>query len=472
MEKYLEERKMQNWQRVLFVLLSAFMTGFAWRARGDHGWGSFKGMAMVAFTVVILVITFFPYKKKLNSELFPLVILMTALTNAGYGTFNSQMTGVLGSNSPSGIADQTVNISPLSGVAIMLLLGFGWAPFLCTFIGYYFSDKKRRWWQLLITIAVFYAVDYACRATVSHLIIKLINPQAVSAYARALPEAGFDMTPYKAYMSHFSNISFGKKAAFGRNYYQSIECISSAIGTLAVFIYTRFFVRDKKGARIQLVSCCALGVAITVADLCLFVAHGGYRGSITPPAWLTGWSCWEYFTGFLFGLFVAVIVLAASKGISVSAENLQPSRLMPDKKPLRFIWNFGAFMCFVTAVALLIPAALRLTDEPDLIFSKISFAHEEDLIPFLAPAGVLALIYPALSFTKKERENPLALFDCAKIILPAFWGIVLVSYMCFGGAPLLHGSCNDYDILTYISAAVVTVTMTVMLTLEKGKKNA
>lgn len=472
MESILKEKKLRPWQSVLFVVLSAFMTGFAWRARGDHGWGSFKGMAMVAFVVVILIITFFPYKKKINGELFPLVILMTALTNAGYGTFNSQMTGILYSNSPDGMEELSCNISPLSGIGIMLILGFGWAPFLCTFIGYYFSDKKRKWWQLLITIALFYAIDYLCRATVSHLIIKAINPQAVSCFANSLTEAGKDMTPYEAYMSHFSNISFGKKFPYGRNYYQSIECISSALGTLAVFIYTRFFVRDKKGARIQLATCIGLGVSITAADLCIFVARGGFRNTLTPPEWLTGWSCWEYFTGFLFGLITAIIVLAVTKGVSTKEENLQPSRLIPDIKPLRFIWNFAPFMCFVTAVTLIIPISLRLTDEPDLIFRNVNFENEEDLIPYLAVIGVLALIYPALSFTKKERENPLAIYSCTRTMLPAFWGILSVSYLCLGTGPLVHGNASDYDILTYISTVIVTVGIIILLNGTKEKEKA
>ena len=468
----LKKQTAPAWRNVLFVILSACMTGFLWRARGSNGWGSFKGMAMVALGLTLCVLAFFPYKKKMNAGIFPFVILLTALTNAGYGTFNSQITGILQSNPPKGEELLTVNINPASAVATMLLLGFGWAPFFCAFIGYYFSDKKRKLLDALVIIAIFYAADYLCRATVSHLLVKVISPVSVDSFAQALVDSGRDLTPYKAYMSHFSDISFGKKIQFGRNYFQLIECISQAMGTLATVIYTRFFIKDKRGAGITLLCDISLGVAITAADLILFVSGGGFRGSITPPEWLTGWSDWEFFTGFLFGLFTALIIVVASKGEITCEEAQTPRRLIPDKKPVRFIWNYGLFSCFTAITALVVPFAIRLTGENDFIFGAKGL-EEEALIPFIAPLGALALIYPALKFTKKERADGEYIFAWAKTAFPVYFALVFAIYMLCGDSPLLHGDVNDYDILTYTAAAIFTLcTAAVYVSDKKRSKSA
>lgn len=327
--------------KVCFVLFCALMTGFLWRLRGDHGWGGMAGMVAVATGLILSVITFIPYNRKANFEILLAAVFMTAITNSGWGTLNSQITGILVSSTDA----PSVSVSPFSGIAAMFLLGFGWAPFLAMFIGYYFSDKKPRFFHFLVVVALYYAVEYAAKASLSHFAVKLICPDGVRAFSDALGKAGIEGTPFTVYLAHFNNISWAKKIAFGRNYFQLAETASQFFAALVMIVYTAFAMKDRFAAKIQASVCISMGAAITLADLFIFFADGGVHNTLQGiPAWLSGWSNWEYWTGFFVGLFIASIIVKVITNHDFSGNN-SPESILPRKTVFCFIRNY-IMLCF------------------------------------------------------------------------------------------------------------------------------
>lgn len=449
---------------IIFIVLSALLTGILWRLRGDHGWGSFKGMALVGAGLFLLICSFYPMRKKMNFELFPTAIFLTAITNEGWGTLNGQITGTL----ISSVNDASVNISPVSGIVVMLLLGFGWMPFFAAVLGYYLSDKKWDLKRSVIMIAVYYAIVYLSKATISHVIAKAAAPEAVSAFSQGLINAGMDSSPFKAYLEHFNNISWAKKLEYGRNYFQTVEVISQALGSAAVCIYIRTVLKDKKGALVQFFTCLSCAGAITIADIFIFLNGGGFRSSYTPPEWLSGWSNWEYFTGFLTGLFVALIVVICSKSDRTELNSLSPARITPDIKPLRFIVNYGLIFVFPILTTLVIPLALRITYENDFFFSAVNFKNDDMVMILFGIVAAAALIYPAVRFTKAENKiNEATFFKAAPSMLFGLTGFSLIEYFCFGNAYFLNGIKTDTALIMYISSVLF---MTIFLITNKHRQ--
>lgn len=449
--------------KICFILLCSFLTGFLWRLRGDHGWGGMAGMTAVATGLLLTIITFIPYRKKVNLEIIPLAIFMTAITNSGWGTLNSQITGMLVSSTEA----PAVNISPYSGIAAMLLLGFGWAPFLALFIGFYLSDKKPKFYHFIIVIALYFATEYVTKATISHLAAKVICPDGVSAFENALSEAGINATPFKAYLSHYNNMSWAKKIAFGRNYFQIVETSSQFFASAATILYTCFIMKDKLAAKVQTSVCISIGSAITLADLFIFFADGGIRNSLENiPAWLTGWSNWEYWTGFFVGLFISVIILKVISNENAT-EEMTPPVLLPDKIAIRFIRNL-VVLCFPVISSVALPLAERFTYKNDVIFRSVEFSDDKILcIPF-AVAAVLLMIYPALRITKAETEKGEAIiFGYAGKWLIGMFAMYAFAYFFTGNAYILNGSLTDISITTYISAVIIIAMLILLFRMKK-----
>lgn len=449
---------------VCFVLLCAFLTGFLWRLRGDHGWGGLAGMTAVASGLLLSIFAFIPYSKKANLEMLPIVIFLTAITNSGWGTLNSQMTGMLvsGTDAPS------VSVSPYSGIAAMFLLGFAWAPFLGLFIGFYLSGKRPSYYHFVIAIALYFAMEYVMKATVSHLTAKLICPDGVSAFAGALTDAGLGSSPFKAYLSHYNNMSWAKKIAFGRNYFQLVETSSQFFASLAVILYTAFAMKDKMAARIQTSVCIALGSAITLADLFIFFADDGLRHTLkNVPAWLSGWSNWEYWTGFFAGLFIALIIVKMIR-VEKRVEASPLPTIIPQKKIPRFIRNYVLF-CYPVISAVALPLAERLTYQNDFFFRGVEFSDDKILcIPFAVTAALL-LIYPTIKLTGREAagKNGL-LFDNSEKWLVCLFALFVFVYFFTGNAYILNASITDVSITMYISTVAIAL---LLFLLHKQKKS-
>ena len=132
-----ETRNLTAGVKTLMVFAFAIMTGFMWRVRGSHGFGSMWGMFAVGVMLVLVVFAFFGNRRKMSYEAIPAAVILLGITNGGWGTLNSQMGGYLGSTAPFTGEEvaATVEISPYYGLWVMLLLGFGWMPLFSIFMG-------------------------------------------------------------------------------------------------------------------------------------------------------------------------------------------------------------------------------------------------------------------------------------------------------------------------------------------------
>lgn len=302
--------KNKKLESCILVLLGALLLGFLWRVRGTNGWGSSWGLLNAGFVFTLFLIFATKRTKGPSLQLTALTALSFMLTVPAWGTFLDQCTGILTATNRDG---ETVlyEISPLSGVAVMLLLGFGLASVYGILLGRGFGGHAWRLRDYAAVLLVFIIVDLAAKATVSHLILKLIEPQAVTAFVDGLKSAGETSGAYGAYMSHFSAVSWAKQFTGGRNYFSSVGTISLVLAAIACLLTTRFYVRDKYAAKTGAVVCAAFAISITVSDLFFFFAKGGYHyeQGFTLPDGFAAWSLWEYFTGFIAGGIITAYLL-------------------------------------------------------------------------------------------------------------------------------------------------------------------
>jgi hypothetical protein len=337
-------------QKILAVLLGAFLMGALWRIRGEHGFGCSWGLLTVAIVFLLFVYAIFGFRRKINFLLYSFTAFSFMLTVPGWGTLNHQITGVLGSAIPGG---QSVFISPFSGVFMMLCLGFSLSAVFAFMLGRFFSDRQYNFKDIIILLAVFWGVGLIAKLSVSHLILDLVQPQAGDLFSQGMQNANIAGTPWQVYLQHFFDNSWAKPLAGGRNYFTSINTISAALAALALGLTVRYGFKDKVAGRITLGICAAFAFAITVADLSLFISGGGYHGE-HDYAFLekiSGWCVWEYFTGFLAGgIIMHIFVTQPFSRLSASANVEEPLTSNMSNKlysVLNFIFTF--ILCFSAA---------------------------------------------------------------------------------------------------------------------------
>lgn len=374
-----------KFQSVIAVLIGALLMGFLWRVRGETGWGSSWGLLNAGFVFLLFVVLLVGNRQKMKFGWIGLTAASFMLTVPSWGTLLYQTCGVLYSSElhwQKGM--DVVEIPVASGVAIMLSLGFGLATVFGVMLGRGLSEKQWKITDFIIVIAVFYAFNLLAKATVSHWILELIQPQAAQVYAQKLAEAGQDGSVYHIYMQHFDNLSWAKKIDGGRNYFSEIQAISSVISSIAVILATRFIVKDKRAARTGLVVSIAFAVAITVADIFFFLSHGGYhmQNDNLLPNGFSAWVLWEYFTGFIAGGIITAYIIKLKPAEDVPELALAK---IPDKAKtvltflIGFVFAFGVniarpimergecienetlgiILAIVVAVAVTIPTAFK-----------------------------------------------------------------------------------------------------------------
>jgi hypothetical protein len=339
--------ELKNWQRVVIIIMGGFLLGGMWRMRGDAGFGSFWGMLCVSLAYCLFISSVLGYRKKMNYFLFPFLVVSMPLTVNGWGTLNLQPAGIL--NDPVG---GTFFFNPFSGVFIMLCLGFCWIPFFAFLMGRYFSEKQYRGRDFLVVIVAFYAVKYLFLATLAHPLLQLTCGDAYRLFVKGLSDIGVTGSPWKIYLQHFNNIKWAEVITGGRNYFTSINIISSVAGTFAMMGAVLLILKDKLTVKLMLLICSALAVSILAADVFHILGSGGYHlNTFTPPQWLknNSWGYWEYFTGFFAGLSItAILVLQDKKSGSKGAE-------ISEKLP-----NLGKnkWVCYIYSLIVLCVGAL------------------------------------------------------------------------------------------------------------------
>ncbi len=300
---------------VCLSLLGALLLGFLWRVRGTHGWGSSWGLLNAGFVFSLFLSLAVGKRKAADLPLTVLGALSFMLTCPAWGTLLEQITGVLSVSARDG--DPVLyEINPASGVMMMLALGFGLASIWGVMLGRTFGEKRWRFQDYAAVVFSFIASDLLAKATVGHWLLRLIEPQAVTAFENGLAAAGTPGKAYSVYMSHFMGVSWAKGIVGGRNYFQSVAMLSLAVAAVCVFLTVRLVVKDSYAAKTGLVVSAAFSCSITLSDLWFFFGAGGYRMAqgFSLPAGFAPWSLWEYCTGFFAGgVITAFLCITARK---------------------------------------------------------------------------------------------------------------------------------------------------------------
>ena len=423
--------QLNSLQKIFSIIAGAFLIGFAWRVRGNHGFGSMWGMFTVTTTILLLVYALYGKRKAMNYEMIPIAVILAGITTGGWGTLNSQMNGYLSSswNFQGEEVDRFLEISPYSGLAIMLLLGFGWFPLFAIALGSLFSKKKYEFKDFVIFIGIYYATYFIANLSVSHYILSVINPQAVEGATLGLIDAGHDMTPMKAFITQLGSAAWAKKIPFCRNYFTSVQVISSAIGAFASSLGVGIVLKDKFNAIFSTLINLVCGIAITVADVPLILGsdRGFFAGVETPDFFATcAWSTWEFFTGFFLGLGIMLIIALLPKEYT-NSEEYEYTPLFNNKKATVYFNSFiTVFALF--GIVLIRAFAFRLNE---LILDNETF---EIVLTVLLSVIIFFPIHKKIKANMKNSNMPFELlpYEFANKILPYYVGLIAILYFFLG----------------------------------------
>ncbi|MBQ7962669.1 MAG: hypothetical protein IJ289_08720 [Clostridia bacterium] len=390
----------------LTVLTGAFLLGFLWRVRGETGWGSSWGLLNAGFVFTLFIILAKGERKKLDMGWLALTSLSFMMTVPAWGTLLSQITGVLSE-------EDSVYVSVWSAVVLMLSLGFGLATIFGIMLGRGYSDKQWKIKDFIILIAVFYITDIIAKATVSHLILGAIQPEAVDLFEKGLAAADMEPEVYKTYLQHFDNVSWGKKFTGGRNYFSSIQVIASVFRSAATLLATRFIIKDKVAAKTGTVVSASFAFAITVADLFFYFGNGDYhmQGESPFPSFIYPWGCWEFFTGFIAGAIITAYILKLKNTDNVPETTFS---FIPDKVQNVFCILLG--FAAMNGISIVRPVLERFDDSPYQITATVI-------------AVIAAVIFVAV-LTVKFRNASMT--QLSYILLPFYIIYILAVYMFVG----------------------------------------
>ena len=397
-----ETRQLTAGVKALLVLVFAVMSGFMWRVRGDHGWGSMWGMFAVGVMLTLVIFAFFGNRKKMSYEAIPVAIILLGITNGGWGTLNSQMGGYLGSTVPFS-GDETittVSISPFSGLWIMLLLGFGWMPLYAMYLGSLFSKKEYKFKHYIALIATFYVSVLVFQFFAAHYIMPFINREAVDMFSKGLADKGIELSPMMSYIKNFGSEAWAKKIPFGRNYFASIRAISYAAAALINSVAILIAMRDKVTAFISFGINLVCALSITLADVFLIIdSDAGFLAKVTPPTFLQNgsWSLWEYFTGFFLGFGIMLILVCLPKSIAAGEGEFEYT------EPFKKKWIHGAYssvltLLFTFVVTTARPLGMRIAD----MFIEKGKLPDSDIPSLIITFAVCAI---ALIFTSRIAKK-------------------------------------------------------------------
>lgn len=414
-----ESRKFSTIEKIIYILLGALITGAMWRARGTHGWGSEFGVFTVG--MLLLVYIYAVFKRTTNSSYFHIIAAATTcmLTTPAWGTLLNQTSGFfeVSVKNDAYVGPETAACSPASGVFIMLCLGFGAMPLFMFVVSRLFSEKKYSLLNYAIVFAVFFAAFYISNATVSHFIIKAIQPESVAAFEKGLAECGKEGTAYAVYLKHFSAINWAKKIPFGRNYFTEVTVVSHAIAALVTAIVIKFGLKDKVGGKITFWGSTAFAVGITAANA-FFVLKN--KLTVEAHPWLDGaWSFWEFFTGFIAGLIIMIALFVINGKHEDKGFNDEIFSFIPEKVKdillcaFVFIFGFG--------VSVIRPFATRL-DESDSLPIVVWIAGGVTVI-------ALAVLMLMGKLPKMWKNNPIGIAPKLAVLL---FAIHMFCYLFIG----------------------------------------
>ncbi len=410
-------------ENIIIILMGALLLGLLWRVRGEHGWGSSWGLLNAGFVYTLFIVLIKGTRQKLDLKHIALISIAFMFTTPGWGTLLKQITGVIYQPEDLSLGLETTYTSVASAVFLMLCLGFGLASLFGIMLGKSFSAKEWKLRHFIILLGVFYITDLISNAFISPFILNAVQPEAAEIFEKGLALSEIDGSAYKVYLSHFKDVAWAKKIEGGRNYFQSIEAITSAIKAVTSIVATRFIIKDKIAAKTGAVVCSAFAIGITVADLFFYFGNGGYHmlNESYLPEFFYAWGCWEYFTGFIAGAIITAFIVLLKPEEDV---NEVVFRKIPEKVKKALIFIAG--MVFLIGVNIVRPVMVRFEDSKGMIPAIV--------IAVLFAVGVVALFVKFFGFNaEKKNFKKFALF-----LLFFFVAFINIVYLVVGTPDCIH----------------------------------
>ncbi len=409
--------------QVLIVLLGALLMGLLWRVRGEHGWGSSWGLLNAGFIFTMFIIVVKGNRQKLTIGWASLTALSFMLTTPGWGTLLSQITGIIYDSEDWSTNGIDVYTSIGSAIFIMLCLGFGLASLFGIMLGRGFSQKQWKVKDFIILLAVFYITDLVASAIISPFILNVLQPEAAQVFEKGLELQSIDGSAYQVYMEHFKDVAWAKKIDGGRNYFQSVEAITSAIKAILSILTVRFVIKDKISAKTGTVVCSAFAIGITVADLFFYLGNGGYHelNESYLPEFFYPWGCWEYFTGFIAGAIITAFILKLKPEKDVY--ELAFAKI-PEKPTNVLTFLLGSV--FMIGVNIVRPVLVRFEDSDYMIIATV--------IAILFAIGFIVLLIKQYGFNAQRTT----ITNYAERILLFFIVYINLVYLIIGTPDCTH----------------------------------
>ena len=432
--------------KIVSVILGAIIGGFMWRCRGDGGFGSSWGLYSVGLVFMLLIYHFYGNRKGMKYEMIPLGALMLGLSVTGYATVIMQLAGVVWSDMPysgeilNGLepvligpnGDVYAPIDHFSGALIIFLMAFTLIPLFSFFVTSLFSGKEYKIRHYITAIAIFMVSSLIFKATASHFILQLINPDQVEYAALGLKEYGYDYaSPMAAYMSHFLDRGWAQDIAFFENYYMSIEHVSDALAVIVLSLYALIFRKDKYTGFGSLILNVLTAITTTVSTAlvsCTFDS-GFFEGIAFSETFrrFATWGTWEFVVGFFIGLFLMAFLALTVRSNKAATDDTSP---VFENKKLSFAFNFllTVFILGVTPARVIGIRFARLLENTDVL------SDDEPLGTILTVVlSVIFGVFMIWMLRKNILEKGSNTFDMspikfAKIALPSYLGMCFTVY--------------------------------------------
>ncbi len=477
--------------KIISVILGAVMGGFMWRCRGDGGFGSSWGLYSVGLVLLLLIYHFYGNRKGMKYEMIPLGALMLGLSVTGYATVIEQLAGVVWSDLPysgemlGGLeviligqrGDVYAPIDHISGAVIIFLMAFTLIPLFSFFVTSLFSGKEYKIRHYVTAIAVYMVSSLIFKATISHFILQLINPDQVAYAALGLREYGYDYaSPMAAYMSHFLDRGWAQGIAFFENYYMSIEHVSDALAVIALSLYALIFRKDKYTCFGSLILNLLSAITTTVSTA-LVSSHfdsGFFKGIEFSSVFrrFATWGTWEFVVGFFIGLFIMAFL-----ALTVRRNTLDEADISPvfENKKLSFGFNF-VLTVFILGVAPARAIGIRFAR---LLQNTGVLGDDEPLGTILTVAlsvifGILMLkIISKNMLGKNTNAFDMSPVKFAEIALPSYLVMCFVIYFFFDNIGIRFIKTDiTVPIMLTASALIAVIYVPVRLKMTAKQKSS
>ena len=459
--------------KIISIILGAVMGGFMWRCRGDGGFGSSWGLYSVGLVLMLLIYHFYGNRKGMKYEMLPLGALMLGLSVTGYATVIEQLAGVVWSDLPysgellGGLeavyvgprGDVYAPIDEKSGAVIIFLMAFTLIPLFSFFVTSLFSEKEYKIKHYIIAIAVFMVSSLVFKATVSHFILQLINPDQVAYAALGLKQYGYDYaSPMAAYMSHFLDRGWTQDIAFFENYYMSIEHVSDALAVIVLSLYALVIRKDKYTGFGSLILnfLSAITTTVTTSLVSSHFDSGFFKDVEFSDTFrrFASWGTWEFVVGFFIGLFIMAF-LALTVRIN-KADEADVTPVFGNKK-LAFGFNF-VLTVFILGVAPMRAIGIRFAR---LLQNTGVLEDDEPLGTILIV--ILSVIFGVLMLkiiSKNMLGRNTNAFDMspvkfAKIALPSYLGMCFVIYFFFDNIGIRYIKTDITVPIMLVASAII-----------------